>query len=243
MDKKKIILFIPIVVLVVVGVYSIYFKSHSTDVASLIEKFYENDDGKINSYLQTVNKDININFHTVTLNEYILDPYTGIGIVLLSTSRQYYDDYYDNYFNNFYPRVKQEYLVSHELANTILTKERVYFYYRFTLNEKGKSKSLCKIYLDDDQSHYFELSFNDDISNKTFTVSDEKVICSPLGFTISTTKEKSNILDMINFNYENSVSMTDTNNSDNGVYCIGCFKNTINCDNISNLDEFIGLLE
>ncbi len=177
----------------------------------------------------------------ITVLEYCLDKNTGIGMIRYSMPL----DIYNLYKGNYSPFFDPEYLRGFKLDYEVSDDKNIYFYYSFTLNEKGVEQKYFKIYFKDTSKNlYYNLYFtcNNERVIKTTELSGQ-IILSPFGITATYLHDdeemKSTLRELGNNQFYSKIK--ESRNSHH--YSIYAFKKSLTIETISDVSSLLSVLQ
>lgn len=240
MRKKILIVILTLNVFVAILTFIFDYVNNKDISKSLAAMFYDKSSHDMERYFKSVNEKIDMGSFDITINEYYIDFYTGIGMVKCTFTIEDYDEERNRMY------VEPEYLLS-DRNETITDEDNVYCYYRFILNEEGLNQKNCIIYFDSAcKTYFYELSFDYDMEHKVFCEENgDKVVISTSGA----------VEEMIKGNGKKESRMIEESAGsgmvsdmiimeiDEKIYVVYIFSEFMDVGRISNISEFYEIIK
>lgn len=177
MKKLFIILCIAMISIIFILTQNDEISNHHVD--SLSEYFFSTNSTFITDYVFTPDETISFDYYSVTIDEYILDKITGLGMLKCSMKKTDYE----KYNGIISPYIENCKLLTYRTASVVETKDTVYFYYYFILNEHALSQTTCTLYFNHTNStENYELSYSNTLYSTLRIDSGYTITYSPFGF-------------------------------------------------------------
>lgn len=233
--KKNIITIICLSTIITMIIFLFLTLPRSDTVKSLSEYFFSQNCSGIDLYSISPNETIHFDYYSITINDYILDKITGIGMVKCCIANAEYE----KYSSNIVPYVEDSSLLSERPVSSIESENNVYFYYYFVLNEHGTNQDYCTLHFNlANTTEKFELKFTN-TNFSTIQLEDGGTITiSPFGCILTNQISLESFdkqIEILNCNDIFSNSYIHKNNEN--ILAVYVFSNVINIDNISCIDD------
>ncbi len=236
--KIKILIILLLVCIIIGVLFIIQDNNKKEDIPkSLAEMFYEKGSENMERYFEYVDEKIDLNGFGITVDEYFVDCYSGVGMIKCTFPIEHYNE--DR--NILY--IKTEFLLSCD--NQIITDEdNVYCYYKFILNEEGLNQKSCKIYFDiASESYFYELNFDYDVEHIVFCEENgDKITVSLSGAVEQRRKDKDGKNIVISVDSE-KVSNVYQIEDDEKVYVLYQFSEFLDITTINTLSELYEMIK
>lgn len=178
---KKVYIPLSICFILLISIYILVKNGNITNshIESLAEHFFQDNHSILNEYVVCQNKICQFDYYSVTIDEYILDAITGVGMIKCSMNKSDYS----KHDQSISPYVDEHELLSYHTIDTIEVDDTIYFYYRFILNEDALAKDKCTLYFNRmNLFEKYELEYTNTTSSVLDIDNEFTITYSPFGF-------------------------------------------------------------